>query len=193
MQHDPMFNNPEEYQPAPREDRIDQLVLELASLLGVGVESVLVKVHTPRPESELTKWARQQSKDSILGYFDQAGEDAGIGDLVDLSHGAAVVSGWYNDAHTGLPVQHDPAVRVALIHSEISEALEGWRKDLPDSKLPEFSNLEVELADALHRIFDMAGELGLRLGEAYVAKGKYNLVRQDHTPEARRGKHGKRI
>lgn len=66
---------------------------------------------------------------------------------------------------------------LALIHSEISEALEADRKDLMDDKLTHRTGLEVELADATIRIFDMAGGLNLDLGGAILEKLEYNKSR----------------
>ena len=80
-----------------------------------------------------------------------------------------------------------------LIVSEISEAMEGERKDLMDDKLPHRKMAEVELADALIRIFDYAGAYGLDLGGAFTEKMEYNAKREDHTVEARRGEHGKKF
>lgn len=69
------------------------------------------------------------------------------------------------------------AEKIALMHSELSEALEGIRKDKMDEHCPEFTSEEVELADALIRILDYAGGFKLRLGEAVLAKLAYNRSR----------------
>jgi NTP pyrophosphatase (non-canonical NTP hydrolase) len=79
-----------------------------------------------------------------------------------------------------------------LIVSEIAEAMEGERKGLADDKLPHRSMVEVELADALIRIFDYAGEYGLDLEGALKEKMAYNAKRADHTLSVRRGVHGKK-
>ena len=105
----------------------------------------------------------------------------------------AVPKGWWTDLQTGQPANRNVGELLCLVHSEISEALEGFRKNLPDDHLPEFKSIEVELADALIRIFDMAGGLKLRLAEAFVAKMDYNTHRPDHNPEARKGEHGKKF
>lgn len=83
------------------------------------------------------------------------------------------------------------AEKLALIHSEVSEAMEGHRKGLMDDKLPDRPMIEVELADAVIRICDLAGALGLDLGGAIAAKLAYNLTRPDHKPEARQAAGGK--
>ena len=74
---------------------------------------------------------------------------------------------------------------LALIHSEISEAMEGHRKNLMDDKLPHRKMIEVELADAMIRIHDLAGYLELDLGGAIIEKMAYNQKRADHKPENR--------
>ena len=81
---------------------------------------------------------------------------------------------------------------LALVHSEISEALEGHRKDLMDDHLPHRKMFEVELADAVIRIFDIAAGLGLDLGGAFEEKMEYNARRRDHQLEARRLAGGKK-
>src|ERR1043166_9078684 len=69
---------------------------------------------------------------------------------------------------------------LCLVHSEISEALEGHRKSLMDDKLPHRTMIEVELADAVIRIFDMCAGLGLDLEGAYQEKMAFNAKRVDH-------------
>lgn len=81
---------------------------------------------------------------------------------------------------------------LCLVHSEISEAMEGDRKNLMDDKLPHRKMLEVELADALIRIFDIAGAKGLDLGGAIAEKRSYNAVRKDHKVENRIKDDGKK-
>jgi NTP pyrophosphatase (non-canonical NTP hydrolase) len=79
-----------------------------------------------------------------------------------------------------------------LIVSEVSEAMEGERKNLMDDKLPHRKMVEVELADALIRIFDYAGAFGYDLQGAYEDKRDYNATREDHTLEARGRANGKK-
>lgn len=100
--------------------------------------------------------------------------------LVRKCHGQAKAAGWWTDLETGESKQRNFGEMVALIHSELSEALEADRKGLMDEHVPQFTGVEVELADALIRIFDLAGSLNLNLGEAFVAKMNYNRERSDH-------------
>ena len=81
---------------------------------------------------------------------------------------------------------------LCLIHSEVSEAMEGHRKDLMDDKLPHRKMIEVELADTLIRIFDLAGSQNLDLGGAIAEKRAFNKDRQDHKIENRLKDGGKK-
>jgi NTP pyrophosphatase (non-canonical NTP hydrolase) len=99
---------------------------------------------------------------------------------------------WWIDINTGKPINRNRAELIALIHSELSEALEADRKNLMDDKLPHRNGLEVELADAVIRIFDMAGGLGLDLGGALAEKLVYNMSREDHQVGHRLSENGKK-
>lgn len=102
-----------------------------------------------------------------------------------------VSAGWYCDPKTGERIERNVGEMLALIHSEISEALEGYRKNLMDDHLPHRRMIEVELADAVIRICDLAGYLGLDLGGALEEKREYNANRADHKPENRAKDGGK--
>lgn len=111
---------------------------------------------------------------------------------VDQIHAAQVKAGWYRNPVTGRKIDRDVLSMLCLIHSEVSEAAEGYRKGLQDDKLPSRPMIEVELADTLIRIFDLAGYLQLDLGGALVEKLLYNLTRADHTLAARAAPGGKK-
>jgi NTP pyrophosphatase (non-canonical NTP hydrolase) len=66
---------------------------------------------------------------------------------------------------------------IALMHSELSEALEADRKNLMDDKLTHRSGLEVELADCLIRILDFCGHRGFDIQGAVDEKLAYNRTR----------------
>lgn len=125
--------------------------------------------------------------------------------LVEECHGASASAGWWgtndgaaapvdvqlvrlNDTRLGKALV---AQKLCLIHSEVSEAMEGHRKGLMDDKLPHRPMIEVELADAVIRIADLAGALGLDLGGAIAEKMAFNRVRPDHKPENRQAAGGK--
>jgi len=69
---------------------------------------------------------------------------------------------------------------IALMHSELSEALESLRKKpTPKSDhIPDFSGTEEELADVVIRIMDYAMARKLDVGSAIVAKKQYNEGRE---------------
>ena len=99
---------------------------------------------------------------------------------------------WWENIETGEPIERNKGELLCLIHSEISEAMEGERKGLMDDKLPHRPMAEVELVDAMIRIFDYAGAYGYDLQGAFDEKMEYNRTRQDHTHEARRLAEGKK-
>lgn len=121
--------------------------------------------------------------------------------LVHVCYSAAFDSGWWIDAETGEDVRDWPkkffmlwvGTKLALVHSEVSEGLEGYRKNLMDDKLPHRPMFEVELADAVIRICDLAGGLKMDLGGAIVEKLAFNAQRADHKPENRATENGKKF
>lgn len=124
----------------------------------------------------------------------------GINELVAHIHQANVDAGWWTNLNTGEDLRHTtPGEKrnvpemLALIHSEVSEGLEGYRKNLMDDKLPHRPMMEVELADTLIRIFDLAGGMGYDLAGAIREKLAYNANREDHKMENRRKEGGKAI
>jgi hypothetical protein len=97
--------------------------------------------------------------------------------LQGYCHGAAVASGWWNDLTTGVKLTVDVPQKLMLTVSELAEGMEGHRKNLMDDKLPHRKMLEVELADAAIRIFDLAGALDFDLGGAIAEKMAFNSKR----------------
>lgn len=98
-------------------------------------------------------------------------------------------NGFWDEAGNPLVIP----TKLALIHSEISEALEGHRKQYQDEHLPQYASFEVELADAVIRILDICGHEGINLLPIIMEKLRYNRQRQDHKPAERYGtEHGKK-
>jgi NTP pyrophosphatase (non-canonical NTP hydrolase) len=101
-------------------------------------------------------------------------------------HGQAKEMGWHD-------TPREIGTLIALCHSELSEALEGARKDLMDDHLPTRKMLEVELADTIIRILDIAGLLDLDVAGAIAAKHEYNAARADHQKSNREATGGKKF
>lgn len=117
-----------------------------------------------------------------------------ISELVTRAHDNAVKHGFWNPA---------PAfgTSIALIHSELSEALEEVRAGKPELYFKEVNGftvtdaterrgekpegVAVELADAVIRIADLCGHLGIDLDAVIAEKMAYNAGRPY--------KHGKRF
>ena len=132
----------------------------------------------------------QQARD-VKAPFLSASAIHGAQNLLEQCHGRALKAGWWTDLKTGDLKPVNVAEKLCLIHSEVSEAMEGDRKGLMDDKLPHRSMLEVELADVVIRTFDLAGRLELDVVGAMIEKLAYNAERADHKPENRAAEGGK--
>ena len=108
-----------------------------------------------------------------------------IKQLQEKIHNQNKDMGWWDN-------QREIGTLLCLVHSEISEAMEGDRKSLMDDHLPHSYMLEVELADAVIRILDIAEWKGFNLQDAIIEKIEYNKNRQDHKKENRNKENGKK-
>jgi hypothetical protein len=99
---------------------------------------------------------------------------------------------WWFDINTGEPLERNTGELLMLAVSELSEALEGDRKNLQDDKLPHRKMFDVEIVDCFIRLFDLSAARGIPLDEIFEEKMEYNSKRPDHRPENRKLPGGKK-
>lgn len=123
-----------------------------------------------------------------------------VDEFAEICHRLSRDAGWW-EAPNGVDGGNDFATcreiltpgKIALIHSEVSEMLEGFRKDTVDDHLPGQKGAEVEGADTLIRLGDLFGAWGFRLGTVAAMKARYNARRADHKKENRAKPGGKKF
>ena len=93
--------------------------------------------------------------------------DCSLNSLIKECHRVAKSKGWWDE-------KRNEGELIALMHSELSEALAAMRnygtKD----------NIAEELADCCIRIFDYCGAKDINLGKALFKKIEYNKTRSYH-------------
>lgn len=142
------------------------------------------------------KWAQDHFEGKISHWFYDVAEGEKlkycVQTLVEACHSRAAINGWWTDLETGKPKERNVLEMCMLVVTEVSEAVEGYRKGLNDDHLPHLPMFDVELADVLVRVFDMAGGLKTELARAFVEKLAYNDNREDHKIENRKKAGGKK-
>lgn len=97
-------------------------------------------------------------------------------ELQARAHATAVEKGWWPEGDS-----RSFGELVALCHSELSEALEEYRKGFSPRVIYKVNGkpegIPVELADLVIRVFDMCGFYGVDLEEAIEMKMQFNAMR----------------
>lgn len=153
----------------------------------------------------MTEAMRDGSPEGILEQQLTAAENgfnviefaAGFNSYKRAVHACAVEHGWWNDPNTGEPVDRNMGEMIALMHSELSEALEAYRDGEPviHYKYPNYAparyetspeiggvlgkpcGIASEFADVIIRILDTCEREGIPVTEALVQKHKFNRTR----------------
>ena len=89
-----------------------------------------------------------------------------LNELAAICHAANIK--WWQNIDTGAPIERNRYELLALAVSEVSECLEGERKNLMDDKLPHRKMAEVEMADAYIRLLDFAAGFKIQVSRVVL-------------------------
>ena len=94
-------------------------------------------------------------------------------------HKSNVIAGWWTDLETGLPKERCHSEMKMLQITELSEAMEGYRKNSMDDKLPQYKMLDVELVDCMIRQLDVIGYLLVKNSQ-FVIENYITSLQEDY-------------
>jgi NTP pyrophosphatase (non-canonical NTP hydrolase) len=121
------------------------------------------------------KFAKQKQYEAIQQQFQTALAANAPMILAQFASLSDMMEGWFS----GMQGFDEPNFHgdCMLVVTELAEAVEADRTDSMSDKVPEFHGREEEIADALVRLFHLAGKYELKIGPAFVAKMQMNLQR----------------
>ena len=114
-------------------------------------------------------------------------------EVIDICHQRSIAGGWWHNTDTGEMKERNKGEMLCLIHSEVSEMMEGERKGINDDHLPHRPMAEVEGADVAIRLGDYMVGHGYDLVGAIYEKLEYNKTRADHKITNRAKEGGKKF
>lgn len=112
-----------------------------------------------------------------------------LSELVTQCHQDSKKAGWWPRR----PDLYTYITKIALLHSEVSEMLEGLRKKNQDKHLTVYPAEWVEAADVFIRLADYCGAKRIPLQEIVLRKLEYNKTRDDHKMSERNKPNGKQF
>ena len=94
-----------------------------------------------------------------------------VRDLQERACRCAEAHGWWDDPP-------NEATSIALMHSELSEALEAIRKPPETQHVPGLDPVAEEMADVVIRVLDYCAHHGIDLQDAILRKMEFNELRE---------------
>lgn len=108
-----------------------------------------------------------------------------IDDWVDDVHKLARSKGWWDGAENRALTPDEILAKLMLVVTEVSEAAEVVRVKIPGIPLADVETtikgkpegFSIEIADAVIRLFDLCGRMGIDLEQAIRNKHQFNTTR----------------
>lgn len=150
----------------------------LRAAMGARIEYIDAERKKCHPESEgyLDYSRRIYEINHLLAEHPE--QESGTEEIVEALRLLSKEIYQNNLEHGFWPPNRNFGEAIALAHSELSEALEGYRKgDPPDHHLPGRKSVEVEMADTIIRLLDMGVGFGYDVPGALMDKMAFNRTR----------------